>query len=72
MKSKKKMQNEPGDEPRSNSSTLSRRMLADRWACSTETLKRRERGGTLPFLRLGGLVRYRLNDIEKIEEEAKG
>lgn len=35
------------------------------------TLKRRERDGTLPFLKLGKHVRYRLREIERIEKEAE-
>jgi hypothetical protein len=50
---------------------LTRRGLAERWQLSTETLKRRERCGLLPFLKLGRGVRYRLTDIERIETEAE-
>lgn len=50
---------------------LTRRGLADRWQLSTETLKRRERCGLLPFLKLGRGVRYRLDDIEHLEAEAE-
>jgi hypothetical protein len=50
---------------------LSRRLLADRWAVSKETLKRREKAGKLPFLKLGRDVRYRLADIEQIEAQAE-
>jgi hypothetical protein len=50
---------------------LSRRQLADRWQLSTETLKRRERCGVLPFLKLGRAVRYRLADVEHLEAEAE-
>lgn len=49
---------------------FTRRGLADRWAVSIETLKRRERAGTLPFMKLGKGVRYREEDILKIEQEA--
>ncbi len=49
---------------------LSRRHLAERWSISRETLKRREKAGILPFLKLGRDVRYRLADIERIEQEA--
>jgi hypothetical protein len=49
---------------------LTRKGLADRWQLSTETLKRRERCGLLPFLKLGRGVRYRLSDIEHLEAEA--
>jgi len=50
---------------------LSRRQLADRWQLSTETLKRRERCGLLPFLKLGRGVRYRLADVERLELDAE-
>jgi hypothetical protein len=50
---------------------LTRKGLADRWQLSTETLKRRERCGLLPFLKLGRGVRYRLADVEHLEAEAE-
>ena len=50
---------------------LSRRLLAARWAVSKETLKRREKAGILPFLKLGRDVRYLLADIELIEAQAE-
>jgi hypothetical protein len=50
---------------------LSRQQIAKRWQCSTETIKRREKAGILPSHRLGGLVRYRLSDVERIEQEAR-
>jgi hypothetical protein len=50
---------------------LSRHQIAERWQCSTETIKRREKAGILPSHRLGGLVRYRLSDVERIEQEAR-
>jgi hypothetical protein len=50
---------------------LSRQQIAERWQCSTETIKRREKAGILPSHRLGGLVRYRLSDVERIEQEAR-
>jgi len=49
---------------------LTRLDLCERWRTSRETLKRRERRGILPFLKLGRQVRYRLSDIEQIENEA--
>lgn len=48
---------------------FTRRALADRWVCSLETLKRREKSGLLPFLKIGRGVRYRIEDIERIEKE---
>ena len=50
---------------------ISRRQLAVRWQVTTETLKRREKAGILPFLKLGTRVRYRITDVEKIEQEAE-
>jgi hypothetical protein len=50
---------------------LTRRHLAERWRVSRETLKRREKAGILPFLKLGRDVRYKIEDIERIEKEAR-
>jgi hypothetical protein len=50
---------------------LSRRHLAERWSISRETLKRREKAGILIPLKLGRGVRYRLTDIERIEQQAE-
>jgi len=50
---------------------ISRKGLAARWELSVPTLKRRELAGTLPYLKLGRAVRYRLSDIERIEREAE-
>ena len=49
---------------------LTRRAVARRWSVSTETIKRRERAGILPVLKLGRGVRYRWADIKRIEAEA--
>jgi hypothetical protein len=46
---------------------LSREELGDRWGLCIETLKRWEKSGKLPFLRLGKQIRYRLSVIEGIE-----
>ena len=51
--------------------TLSRKGLAERWDCSTETIKRREAAGVLKALKLGRLVRYRLADVEAAEAQAE-
>lgn len=52
---------------------LSREMLQTRWSCSKSTLHRMERAGTLTPLRIGkSLVRYRLEEIERIEAQAEG
>ena len=50
---------------------LTRRNLAARWVVSLETLKRREKAGILPCLKLGRGVRYRIEDIERIEAQAE-
>jgi len=47
-----------------------RRTLAERWQCSTMTLKRREMAGILPFMKLGRGIRYLVEDVERIEKEA--
>ncbi len=50
---------------------LTRRELCDRWRVSHETLKRRERARVLTALKLGRGVRYRIEDIERIEAQAE-
>ena len=49
---------------------LTRNEVARRWKVSTETIKRRERAGILPVLKLGRAARYRLEDIKRVEAEA--
>jgi len=47
---------------------LSRRVLAQRWSCCVETIKRREREGLLRPVRFNQrLLRYRLSEIISIE-----
>jgi hypothetical protein len=50
---------------------LTRRQLSDRWQVSKETIKRREKHGTLPVLKLGRDARYRLTDVLRLEKEAE-
>ena len=50
---------------------LSRGELATRWSCSRETIKRREKDGTLSVLKLGRDARYRLSDVLRLEQEAE-
>jgi hypothetical protein len=50
---------------------FTRKELSDRWKLSVETLKRRERSGILPCLKLGRGVRYRLSDVEHLEADAE-
>jgi len=50
---------------------INRSRLAQRWGVSIETLKRREKAGLLPCLKLGTSVRYRIEIIEAIEHNAE-
>jgi len=50
---------------------FTRRQLAMRWAVSIPTLKRREKAGILPVFKLGRDVKYRPEDIERIEQQAE-
>jgi hypothetical protein len=50
---------------------ISRKKLAERWSLSIETLKRREKAGILTALKMGRGVRYRLHDVERIEQQAE-
>ena len=45
--------------------------LAERWLCSTMKLKRMEKAGLLPFLKMGKQVLYRMSDVERIEQQAE-
>jgi hypothetical protein len=50
---------------------LTRLELARRWKVSIETIKRRERAKVLRPVRLNGrIIRYRMSDVLRIEEEA--
>jgi hypothetical protein len=49
---------------------LYRASLADRWDCSTESIRRLE-GTVLRPIRIGGRVRYRLSDILRAEREGE-
>lgn len=54
--------------PRAGPDCLSERQLAERWQSSTRTLQRWRAAGTGPaFLRIGGLIRYPLADVEAFE-----
>lgn len=51
---------------------LSRKSLAQRWGCCTETLKRRERAKVLRPIRFNSrLLRYRVSEILAIESAAQ-
>jgi hypothetical protein len=52
---------------------ISRKALAERWSCSTETIKRRTRDGVLHPLRFNArMIRYQLSEVMRVEEEAGG
>jgi hypothetical protein len=48
---------------------LTRLELARRWKVSIETLKRRERAKIRPVRLDGRIIRYRMSDVLRIEEE---
>ena len=49
-------------------SFLTDQQLACRWGISPKTLRNaRVKGGPLPFVRIGRLIRYRLSDVESYE-----
>jgi predicted DNA-binding transcriptional regulator AlpA len=59
--------------PRPTERLLTRRELANRWSCSTETVKRKTAAGILTPVRFGlRFVRYRLSEIELLETQAAG
>jgi hypothetical protein len=52
---------------------LTRRELAERWKVSIETVKRRDRIKMLRPTRLDGrVIRYRMSDVIRIEQEGYG
>jgi hypothetical protein len=52
---------------------ISRKALAQRWACSTETIKRRTHDGLLHPIRFNSrMIRYQLGEIIRVEQEAGG
>ena len=60
------------DKPKEDS-LLTSRELARRWKVSIETLKRRERTKILRPMRLDGrIVRYRMSEVVRIEQEGCG
>jgi len=52
-------------------SLWTRKNVKDRWQCSLETLKRKEKAGLLPYLKIGKFVRYRPEVIEAIERQGE-
>ena len=61
------------DDKTKEDSLLTRPELARRWKVSIETLKRRERAKILRPMRLDGrIVRYRMSDVVRIEQEGCG
>jgi predicted DNA-binding transcriptional regulator AlpA len=61
------------DDKTNADSLLTRRELARRWKVSIETLKRRERTKIPRPMRLDGrIVRYRMSDVVRIEQQGSG
>jgi hypothetical protein len=54
-----------------DNATLTRQELAERWRCCIETIKRRQAQGALKALKLGRMVRYRMEEIRAVEAEAE-
>jgi hypothetical protein len=54
-----------------DNATLTREELAKRWRCCVETIKRRQQSGALKALKLGRMVRYRMEDVRAVEAEAE-
>jgi excisionase family DNA binding protein len=46
--------------------------LADRWACSAETIRQMCRRGELSSFRLGKLIRIPANEVERVECQNTG
>lgn len=54
----------------SNEHLLTPYELAARWRCSIQTLKRRRKEGALKCCKLGGALRFRLEDVIEAERLA--
>ena len=52
--------------------TLNRQELAERWRCCVETIKRRQASGALKALKLGRMVRYRMEDVRGHRSPGRG
>jgi hypothetical protein len=46
----------------------SRRQVAERWSVSVSSVIRAERKGLLPVIKIGTHARYRVRDLEAIEQ----
>ncbi len=66
LKSRSKRERKPPTGP-----FINRYWLAERWLKSTMTLKRMEKAGLLPFLKIGKEVLYRMSDVEHIEQQSE-
>jgi hypothetical protein len=63
------MKRDEADKP-TEDKLLTRREVAARWKVSIETVKRREQARILRPVRLEGrIVRYRMSDVARIEED---
>lgn len=58
-------------DPERDETFVSRKWLTERWMCCSETLRRMEARDQLHPVKIGPkMLRYRLSEIEKIEEDA--
>jgi DNA-binding transcriptional regulator PaaX len=57
--------------PETTKPFINRRGLAERWMKLAMKLKRMEKAGLLPFLKIGKQVLYRMSDVERIEQQAE-
>lgn len=48
---------------------LTESALASRWSCGKSTVRRLRLSGRLPHLRVGGIVRYSVLDVEAFEAD---
>lgn len=50
---------------------VDRKELSVLWGCHVNTLKRYEKKGILPHLKIGGRVLYRAEEIQKAEKDGE-
>jgi hypothetical protein len=68
---RKKLQESAARNTPKTSPFITRNQLAERWACSTESLKRYERRGIIHPVKIAErMLRYRLAEIEALENES--
>lgn len=48
---------------------MSARTLTERWDCSEAKVHRFKRSGKLPAYKIGGSTRFKLSDVEALEQQ---